>query len=196
VADDAVPFATPEELRAWLEAHHETAAELWVKLARKGSGVPSITWPELVDEVLCFGWIDGHAKGIDDVWRKQRITPRRTGSNWSARNVERVRVLTEEGRMRPAGIAAHEERGEDRTAIYTFERESLGLTPGYERRLRDHPEAAAFLERQVPSYRRSCFDWVMRAKQEATRERRLEQLIECSARGVAPPPYKWAKLKP
>jgi uncharacterized protein YdeI (YjbR/CyaY-like superfamily) len=191
---EAIAFETPEQLRAWLEANHETAGELWVKLARKGSGVPSITWPELVDEVLCFGWIDGHAKGIDDVWRRQRITPRRPGSNWSKRNVERVRVLTEEGRMRQPGLAAYEAR---RDASYTYERDTTdSLAPDAERRFREHAAAWAFFERQIPSYRRTCVSWVIRAKQEATRERRLQQLIECSARGEAPPPYRWAKLKP
>jgi len=197
VADQAVPFATPEELRAWLQANHETAAELWVLLARKGSGIPSITWPQLVDEVLCFGWIDGHAKGIDDRYRKQRITPRRQGSTWSARNVKRALALIEEGRMQPAGLAAFAAREEANTAIYTYEQDGeVALDPAYEERLRAVPGAAAFLARQVPSYRRQVTAWVMGAKQEATRERRLEQLIACSARGEAPRQYRWAKLKP
>lgn len=190
MADDPVAFATPEELRAWLEAHHDTATELWVKLARKGNGVPSITWPELVDEVLCFGWIDGHAKGIDDVWRRQRITPRKS-PRWSARNVKRAEALIAEGRMRPAGLAAFEAR-ED--AAYSYERPAVELPEEYEKRLT--PEARGFLERQIPSYRRTVFAWVVNAKQEATRERRLAQLIACSERGEAPPPYRWAKLKP
>lgn len=191
---DATPFATAEELRAWLEANHETAEELHVLYYKKGSGRPSITWPELVDEVLSFGWIDGHAKGIDEVWRRQRITPRKRGSNWSARNIERVRVLTEQGRMRPAGIAAFEAR---REARYTYEREVHDALPAEaERRFRADAKAWAFFERQIPSYRRTCIAWVAAAKQEATRERRLQQLIDCSARGEAPPPYKWAKLKP
>lgn len=189
----SLAFATPAELGAWLEAHHDIAPELWVKLARKGSGIPSITWPELVDEVLCFGWIDGHMKPIDDVWRRQRITPRRKGSKWSKRNVERVRVLTEEGRMRPAGLAVFAERQD---ADYSFERAAEALPPEWEQRFRADGEAWAFFERQIPSYRKTCVAWVVGAKQEATRERRMAQLIECSARGEAPPPYKWAKLKP
>ena len=188
---DAEHFATPEELRAWLEAHHETATELWVLLPRKGSGKPGLTWPELVDEVLCFGWIDGHMKPVDDIWRRQRITPRRRGSKWSKRNVERVRVLTEEGRMRPAGQAAFA-AGTDAGYTYEVPRE---LSPEYAERLAAEPAAAAFLERQIPSYRRSCAGWVMGAKQEATRERRLRQLIDCSARGEPVPPFRWAKLK-
>ena len=194
---DALHFETPGALRAWLEAHHDTAGELWVLLPKKGSGIPGLTWPELVDEVLCFGWIDGHMKPIDERWRRQRITPRRPGGNWSARNVERVRVLTEEGRMHPAGLAAFGERREDRTAVYSFENKApVELSPEYGRRLRANAEAAAFLDRQIPSFRKTVFAWVMGAKQEATRERRIEQLIACSERGEAPPPYKWAKLKP
>lgn len=194
---DAQRFETPEALRAWLEANHETAAELWVLLPRKGSGIPGLTWPQLVDEILCFGWIDGHMKPIDERWRRQRITPRRKGGNWSARNVERVRVLTEEGRIGSAGLAAYAERREDRTAVYNFERKGeVELAPDYRRRLDASPEAAAFLARQIPSFRKTVFAWVMGAKLQATRERRLEQLIACSARGEAPPPYKWAKLKP
>ena len=190
MAEKPKPFRTPEELRAWLEANHETATELWVKLARKGSGKPSITWPELVDEVLCFGWIDGHAKGIDDIWRMQRITPRKS-PRWSARNVGRAEALIAEGRMRPAGLAAFEARTD---AEYSYERPAVELAPEFAERL--SAKAAAFLERQIPSYRRTVFAWVMNAKQEATRERRLAQLNECSERGEAPPPYRWAKLKP
>ena len=124
--------------------------------------------------------------------RRQRITPRRKGSKWSKRNVERVRVLTEEGRMRPAGVAAFAQRQD---AEYTFERPAETLPAEWEERFRASADAWAFFERQIPSYRKTCVAWVVGAKQEATRERRMEQLIECSARGEAPPPYKWAKLK-
>jgi uncharacterized protein YdeI (YjbR/CyaY-like superfamily) len=193
---DPLAFATPEELRAWLEAHHETADELWVLLARKASGVPSITWPELVDEVLCVGWIDGHAKGVDDVWRKQRITPRRAGSNWSARNVERVRALTDAGRMRPAGLAAFAARTPEKTGVYSYETgREPELPPEWQARFEASAPGWAFFSRQIPSYRRTCIAWVVGAKQAATRERRLAQLIDVSERGEAPPPYRWAKLK-
>jgi uncharacterized protein YdeI (YjbR/CyaY-like superfamily) len=197
VAEEPIAFATAEELRAWLEDNHETAPELWVKLAKKDSGIPSITWPELVDEVLCFGWIDGHMKPIDDVWRRQRITPRRKGSVWSARNVRRALALIDEGRMTPAGRAAFEARVEGKTAIYSYEQDGEAALPAeWQRRFEAEPEAWAFFSRQIPSYRRTCIRWVVGAKQEATRERRLAQLIACSARGEAPPPYKLATLKP
>jgi uncharacterized protein YdeI (YjbR/CyaY-like superfamily) len=189
-------FTTPEELRAWLEQHHGTADELWVLLPKKASGVPGLTWPELVDEVLCFGWIDGHMKPMDEVWRRQRITPRRPGSTWSARNVERVRVLTEEGRMRPAGLAAFAARTEARTAIYAYEQDGEPALPSaWQERFEADAGAWAFFARQIPSYRRTCLRWVLGAKREETRERRLAQLIDCSARGEAPPPYRSARLK-
>ena len=191
---DALPFTTPEELRAWLEANHESETELWVKLARTSSDVPSITWPQLVDEVLCFGWIDGHMKPIDDVWRRQRITPRRKGSKWSKRNIERVRVLTEEGRMRPAGLAAF---AAGKEAGYSFEQERPAeLTPAHRERFEAEASAWAWFQRQTPSYRKTCIAWVAGAKQEATRERRLVQLIEASGRGEPPSIYRWAKVKP
>jgi uncharacterized protein YdeI (YjbR/CyaY-like superfamily) len=136
-------------------------------------------------------------KPIDDVWRRQRITPRRRGSTWSARNVARVAALRAEGRMRPAGEAAFAARTEARTAIYSYELAGeAALPPEWDARFSAHAEARAFFERQIPSYRRTCIRWVTGAKQEATRERRLQQLIDCSARGEAPPPYRSSKLKP
>src|SRR5579885_1678834 len=99
-------FRTPAEFRAWLDEHHATARELWVGFYKKGSGEPSITWPESVDEALCFGWIDGIRKAVDDRSYKIRFTPRKTGSVWSAVNIKRVEALTGEGRMRPAGLKA------------------------------------------------------------------------------------------
>jgi uncharacterized protein YdeI (YjbR/CyaY-like superfamily) len=190
----AEAFERPEDLRSWLEEHHETETELWVLLAKKGSGVPSITWPELVDEVLCFGWIDGHMKPVDEVWRRQRITPRRKGSKWSKRNVERVRVLTGEGRMRPAGLAAFAARTD---ADYSFEQERPAeLEPEQRARFEADADAWAWFQRQTPSYRKTCTAWVAGAKQAATREKRLVQLIEASGRGEPPSVYRWAKVKP
>ena len=114
-------FATPEDFRAWLEAHHDTATELLVGFHKKGSGRPSITWPESVDQALCFGWIDGVRRRIDDDSYSIRFTPRKQRSNWSVVNVRRVGELTELGLMRPAGLAAFERRSDDRTAIYAYE---------------------------------------------------------------------------
>src|SRR5262245_1157545 len=127
-------FPTPADWRQWLARHHRREDELWVGFHKRASGKPSITWPESVDEALCFGWIDGLRKRIDEVSYKIRFTPRRPGSVWSAVNVKRVKELTALGRMRPAGLRAFEKREDDRTAIYSFEqREHPKLPPALER---------------------------------------------------------------
>lgn len=122
-------FATPEELRDWLDANHDTATELWIGYYKKSSGRPSVTWSQVVDEALCVGWIDGILRRIDDVSHVQRLTPRRKGSNWSAINVAKVAQLSAEGRMRPAGLAAFARRTEAKTAVYAYERKPPDEAP-------------------------------------------------------------------
>src|SRR5919107_3332980 len=119
---DATFFSGPPEFRAWLEQHHATASELWVGYYKKATGRPSLTWPEAVEEALCFGWIDGKLQRIDDERHRQRFTPRRRTSNWSAVNVAKVAELRAQGRMTPAGERAFAARREDRTARYSYER--------------------------------------------------------------------------
>jgi uncharacterized protein YdeI (YjbR/CyaY-like superfamily) len=177
-------FATPKEWRRWLEKHHATASELSVGFYKKGSGRPSITWPEAVDEALCFGWIDGVRRTIDDESYRIRFTPRRPRSIWSAVNVKRVAALTAEGRMAEAGLRAFKARTEARTAIYSFEQKSEPtLSPADAKRLRANAAAWRFFAAQPPSYRRPATWWVVSAKQAATRERRLATLISDSAAG-------------
>jgi len=183
-ADDVRFFAAPEKWRQWLEKNHTRATELWVGMHKKASGTPSITWPEAVDEALCFGWIDGIRKSIDGTRYKNRFTPRKKGSNWSAVNIARVAALTKEGRMRPAGLAAFEGRDPKKSGVYSFEqREAATLGDEFERRFRANAKAWAFFEAQPPYYRRVTTFWVVSAKQQATRERRLEALIADSAAG-------------
>src|SRR5579863_7322555 len=117
-------FATPSELRAWLARHHDKTSELWVGFYKRNSGKPSITWPEAVDAALCFGWIDGVRKSIDDISYSIRFTPRKACSTWSAVNIKRVGELTELGRMRPAGLKAFEGRTEEKSGIYGYEQEN------------------------------------------------------------------------
>ena len=182
-------FATTDELRAWLEENHATATELFVGFYKRGSGKPSITWQELVDEELCFGWIDGVRKGIDDVSYSNRITPRTQRSTWSAINIARVKELIALGRMHQAGLKAFERRTDERSAIYSYEqRKTARLEPAAERSFRANKKAWAFFQAQPPSYRRAAIWWVISAKREETRERRLAALIGDSARGrvVAP----------
>ena len=177
-------FATSAELRDWLERHHATEAELIVGFYKRGSGRPSITWQELVDEELCFGWIDGVRQGIDEVSYSNRITPRGPRSTWSAINIARARELISLGRMRPAGLKAFERRTDERSAIYSYEqRKTARLDPAAERSFRTNRKAWTFFEMQAPSYQRAAIWWVMSAKRDETRKRRLAALIAESGRG-------------
>jgi uncharacterized protein YdeI (YjbR/CyaY-like superfamily) len=182
-------FATPADFRAWLERHHDSVSEVLVGFHKKGSGRPSITWPEAVDQALCFGWIDGVRRRIDDASYSIRFTPRKPRSTWSAVNIKRMQALIDQGLVARAGVAAFERRADDRTAIYSYEqRRNARLEPDQERRLHADERALAFVEAQPPSYRRAAIHWVTSAKKPETRERRLSQLIEYSAAGRAVPP--------
>jgi uncharacterized protein YdeI (YjbR/CyaY-like superfamily) len=181
-------FKTAADLRAWFERHHDTAPELWVGYYKTRSGKRGITWPESVDEALCFGWIDGIRKGLDENRYTNRFTPRKPTSNWSARNVERVQELSRLGRMRPAGLAAFEARKRERTGIYSYEQRPQDLPPEYEREVKANQRAWKFWRSVAPSYRKAATWWVISAKREDTRERRLATLIETSARGELIPP--------
>ena len=177
-------FATAKELRDWFERNHESATELLVGFYRRASGKPTITWQELVDEELCFGWIDGVRRGIDDVSYSNRITPRTPRSTWSAINIARVKELIRLGRMRPAGLKAFERRTDERSAIYSYEqRKKARLDAGAERSFRANKKAWAFFRGQAPSYQRTAVWWVISAKREATRQKRLATLIVDSQRG-------------
>ena len=186
---DLTFFDTPAAFRAWLEEHHQTASELWVGFYKKSSGKPSITWPESVDEALCYGWIDGIRKSVDETSYTIRFTPRKPRSTWSAVNVARVAELTRLGRMRPAGHKAFEARAEAKTGIYAYEqRNTAELAEAYEQQFRANQPAWDFFQAQPLGYRRTAVWWVVSAKKEATRLKRLATLIEDSAQGrtIAP----------
>jgi uncharacterized protein YdeI (YjbR/CyaY-like superfamily) len=176
-------FATPAQFRAWLERHHDDRRELFVGFYKKGTGRASITWQESVDEALCFGWIDGVRPRGDEESYTIRFSPRQARSTWSARNIARVEALTAEGRMRPAGVRAFEARDPERSGAYTHEQAKITLDPVYEQRLRANPAAWEYFQARPPWYRRAATWWVMSAKRETTRERRLAALIEDSANG-------------
>ncbi|MFL6246166.1 MAG: YdeI/OmpD-associated family protein [Thermoanaerobaculia bacterium] len=176
-------FATPEEFRAWLEKHHATEKELLVGFRRKDSGKPSITWPESVDEALCYGWIDGVRKSLDDVSYTIRFTPRQRKSKWSAVNIKRVGELTKLGRMKPAGLKVFEERDASQSEGYSYERREAHLTPAMEKRFRANKTAWKFWEAQPPYYKRMLSWYVIGAKREETKNARLEKLIAASAEG-------------
>jgi uncharacterized protein YdeI (YjbR/CyaY-like superfamily) len=177
-------FAVPADFRAWLEENHERESELLVGFYKKATGRPSITWPEAVDEALCFGWIDGIRRSLGDESYTIRFTPRKPRSTWSAVNIERAKELVAKGRMRPAGLAAFEARSDDRSAIYSYEqRHEARLAPGEEREFRANERAWEFFQGQPPSYRKPALWWVVSAKREETRARRLRTLIDDSASG-------------
>lgn len=190
----ALFFTGPEEFRAWLEANHQTATELWMGLNRKHLPEAGLTWHEAVPEALCFGWIDSRAERIDENTRRQRWTPRRTGSNWSKVNVDHVERLIAEGRMMPAGMAAYEARKPENTGIYSFEQAS-GILPGvYAERLAASPAANAFWEAATGRYRKLCTHWVTSAKQQKTNDNRMAQLIDCCATGQLIPPQRYGDV--
>jgi uncharacterized protein YdeI (YjbR/CyaY-like superfamily) len=177
-------FATPSELRAWLAQHHDKVNELCVGFYKRGSGKPTITWPEAVDVALCFGWIDGVRKSIDEVSYTIRLTPRKTRSTWSAVNIKKVQELTKQGLMHPKGLEAFQARRKERSGIYSYEqRRRVKLDPLYEKKLRMARKAYEFFQTQAPWYKRTCTFWVMSAKKEETRVKRLATLIECSQEG-------------
>ena len=181
---EATFFATPREFRRWLAAHHASAVELCVGFYKTGSGRPSITWPESVDEALCVGWIDGVRRSIDEASYMIRFTPRRPRSTWSAVNIGRVAVLIAQGRMRPAGLKAFAERTESKSRIYAYEQgKHVALDAATERQFRLHRAAWEFFQAQPAWYRRTASWWVMSAKKEATRAKRLATLIEASEAG-------------
>lgn len=179
----ALFFASPEEFRSWLEANHATETELWMGLYKKHVPDGGLTWEQAVPEALCFGWIDSVSQRIDDDARRQRWTPRKTSSIWSSVNIALVEKLTTEGRMSAAGLAAFERRSEDRSGIYSHESPKKDLPAEAAARLAANPAASAFWEAATAGYRRQVIHWALTAKQEATRERRLTQLIDESAAG-------------
>lgn len=175
-------FTGPEEFRAWLERHHETAPELWMGLYKKHVPDRGLTWEQAVPEALCFGWIDSVAQRIDEDAVRQRWTPRRAGSNWSNVNIALVAQLQADGRMHPAGVAAFERRRADRSGVYVHENEAREFPPDFLRRLEGDAAASAFWAEATPSYRRVATAWVVSAKQEGTRERRMDALLaDCAA---------------
>lgn len=177
-------FSRPERFRAWLEKNHATKRELWVGYYRKDAGRASITWPESVDEALCVGWIDGIRKSIDEESYMIRFTPRKPTSNWSAVNIKRVAVLTKEGRMQAAGIEAFRNRAEEKSGIYAYEqRKTAALDEEFEAQFRANDVAWKFFEAQPPSYRTTMIWWVVSAKREETRRKRLARLIDDSRKG-------------
>ncbi|MES2885892.1 MAG: YdeI/OmpD-associated family protein [Pseudomonadota bacterium] len=177
-------FKTASTFRSWLQQHASSERELLVGFYKKDSGRASITWPESVDEALCVGWIDGVRKGIDEISYQIRFTPRKASSIWSAVNIKRIEVLSAEGRMTPAGIAAFEKRSESKSRTYAYEQATEAmLTPAAEQQFKANTAAWQHFMAQPPGYRRQMLWWIVSAKQHATRDKRLAKLIEISQLG-------------
>jgi uncharacterized protein YdeI (YjbR/CyaY-like superfamily) len=175
-------FETASGFRAWLEQHHATASELLVGFRKLGSGIPSMSWPESVDEALCYGWIDGVRRRIDDTAYSIRFTPRKPKSIWSAVNLRKVESLIAAGRMRPAGMRVYEARDAARTAVYSFEQaRPAELDDAELRRFRAKAAAWAYFEACPPGYRKTVIHWIVTAKKPETRARRLQELLQACA---------------
>jgi uncharacterized protein YdeI (YjbR/CyaY-like superfamily) len=177
-------FRTPAALRAWLEKNHDTKAELVVGLYKVHAADRGVTYAQAVDEALCFGWIDGVMNGVDADSFKIRFTPRKAKSIWSQVNLAKAERLIAEGRMAPPGLAAYAARDPERAKLYSFENHPRTLPPPWAKRFRANAKAWTFFESTPPSYRRTAIFWVVSAKKEATREKRLEELIARSAAGL------------
>ena len=176
-------FNSPEKFREWLERNHDSATELMIGFHKKSSGKKSLTYAEALDEALCFGWIDGVRKSLNETSYMQRFTPRKPRSIWSNINVKHVERLQKEGRMHRAGIEAYERRSPERTGIYSFENRPRELSPEFEKTFRQNKAAWKFFQEQPPGYKRLMVFRTMSAKKEETRLRRLKQLIESSEKG-------------
>lgn len=177
-------FAKAATFRKWLQHHHQSATELVVGFYKVGSGKASMSWPESVDEALCFGWIDGVRTSIDGDSYQIRFTPRKANSIWSAVNIKKVALLTEQGLMQQAGLESFAGRNVQKTKLYSHEQEAVALSPEYIKLFKADKAAWQYFEGLAASYRKSSANWVMSARQEATRLKRLNQLIADSAAGT------------
>ncbi len=184
-------FKTQSDLRKWFDAHFDKVSELYVGYYKVHTGKPSVTWSESVDEAICFGWIDGIRKSIDEESYCIRFTPRRKKSIWSAVNLQKVEKLKSAGLMKSAGIEIFEQREKKNTNVYSFEKKTIVLKKEFEKKLKLNKKAWKYFQEQQPSYQQPVINWVMSAKQEETRKRRLENLItDCEAgRKIKPMSY-------
>jgi uncharacterized protein YdeI (YjbR/CyaY-like superfamily) len=187
-------FETPKAFRHWFSKHHGVSEVLLVAYHKKGSGEPSMSWSESVDEAICYGWIDGVRKRIDEVSYTIRFTPRKPGSIWSSVNIKRARALIEQGRMQPAGLKAFEARRDGKSVIYSYEQRTVELDAESNRLLKRNKAAWSFFQKQPASYRKAASWWIKSAKLKETRVKRLEKLIAHSAQGQRLPQF--ARKKP
>lgn len=176
-------FPTPADFRKWLAKHHQKEQELQVGFYKKHTGKPSITWPESVVQALCFGWIDGVRKRLDDDSYTIRFTPRKRTSIWSAVNIKLTNQLIKDRLMQPAGLEAFKARRENKSGIYAYEQRTADVPEPYLTTLKKNKGAYEFFESQPAGYRKQIGWWIVCAKKEETRLSRLEKLIAESAAG-------------
>lgn len=174
-------FETQDKFKAWLELYHEKETELIVGYYKIESGKPSMTWSQSVDQALCFGWIDGIRRSIDKESYCIRFTPRRSKSNWSSVNIRKVEELTKAGLMKPAGLKIFNEWQDKKSANYSYEKDIISLNPDYEKQFTADKPAWTFFIKQAPSYKKAVINWIMSAKQEKTRQQRLDKAIKASS---------------
>lgn len=177
-------FSSPDKFNAWLKKNHAKETELLVGFYRVNSGKKSITWSESVDEALCYGWIDGVRKTLDEESYTIRFTPRKSTSNWSSINIKKMAALIKEGRMQPSGLKAYEQRTEGRSKIYSYEKEPANLEPQMEKEFKKHKKAYAFFQALAPGYRRLAIHRITDAKQETTRQKRFLQFVKDCEAGI------------
>ena len=186
--EEATFFKNQEEFRAWLHKNHQSKTSLWVGYFKKHTKLPSMTWSESVDQAICYGWIDGIRKKVNEERYKIRFTPRKTSSHWSAVNLKKIKELTEKNLMQPAGISIFEKRKESNEKNYAYENQSKATLPShYLEQIKANAKAWAFFENLAPSYKKQSIWWVVSAKQEKTRLKRLNVLIESSEAGLKIP---------
>lgn len=190
MSNEATFFESTTEFRDWLAENHDQEEVLWVGYYKVATGKPSMRWEESVREALCFGWIDGLRKSIDDESYKIRFTPRRPDSHWSKKNIEMVEELIENDRMQPPGIKAFDQMNEDNSEMASYERKEVELKNEYEEKIKANEQAWKFFQELAPGYTRTSIHWVMSAKREDTRQRRLNILIESCEEGKKIPPLR------
>ncbi len=184
-------FSTQAQFREWLEQHHKTETELIVGYYKVKSGIPGITWSQSVDEALCFGWIDGVRKSIDEQSYQIRFTPRRKTSIWSPVNLEKVKTLTKQGLMQQAGLDIYNKRAKSKPADYAFTKKELFMPPQYVSIFKKKNKAWSYFNALAPSYKKLSIHWVISAVQEKTQLKRLNELIASSEKGT----NKWKDNK-
>lgn len=194
MAEEALFFKTPNKFRHWLQKNHETSTVQWVGFYKKATEIPSITWPESVDQALCFGWIDGLRKSIDAKSYKIRFTPRKPNSHWSEVNIARIAELKNLKLVKPAGLEAYNKRNPKRSGLAAYEqKKEITLSKRYQDMFQRSPKAWQDFLARAPSYQKQCIWWVMSAKREETQKKRLGILIDSCQQGLKVPPLRWQK---